>query len=60
MVNNMCDRTMKMKVRKGGILNEVNSNTNTIITTVNSVPDNKSFANRKKSHVNIEDKNADK
>jgi len=60
MVNNMCNRTIKMKVKKGGILNEVNSNTNTIVTTVNSVPDNKSFANRKKSHVNIEDKNADK
>ena len=60
MVNDMCSRTMKMKVKKGGILNEVNSNTNTIVTTVNSVPDNKSFTNRKKSHVNTEDKNADK
>ena len=60
MVNNMCDRTMKMKIKKSGILNEVNSNTNTIVTTVNSVPDNKSFTNRKKSHVNTEDKNADK
>ena len=56
----MCDRTMKMKIKKGGILNEVNSNTNTIVTTVNSVPDNKSFTNRKKSHVNTEDRNADK
>ena len=54
----MCTRTVKFK--KGGILNEVNSNTNTIVTTVNSVPDNKSFTNRKKSHVNTEDKNADK
>ena len=60
MVSDMCDRTMKMKVRKGGILNEVNSNTNSIVTTVNSIPDNKSFDNRKKSHVNKEDKNADK
>ena len=60
MVNDMCDRTMKMKVKKGGILNEVNSNTNTIVTTVNSVPDNKTYTNRKKSHVNTEDKHADK
>ena len=47
----MCDRTIKMKVRKGGILKEVNSNTNTIVTTVNSVPDNKSFTSRKKTCV---------
>lgn len=51
MVNDMCSRTMKMKVKKGGILNEVNSNTNTIVTTVSSVPDNKSFASRKKTCV---------
>ena len=30
MVNNMCDRTIKMKLKKGSILNEVNSNTNSI------------------------------
>ena len=56
----MCDRTVKMKLKKGSVLNEVNSNTNTIVTTVNSIPDNKSFESRKKSHVNTKEENADK
>jgi hypothetical protein len=30
----MCDRTIKMKLKKGSILNEVNSNTNSIELTV--------------------------
>jgi hypothetical protein len=59
MVNDMCDRTMKMKVKKGGILNEVNSNTNTIVTTVKGF-NNKSFNYKKQAHVNTKDKNADK
>ena len=52
MVNNMCSRTIKMKLKKGAILNEVNSNTNTIVTTVKGiVADNKSFASRRISCV---------
>ncbi len=38
----MCSRTIKMKLKKGAVLNEVNSNTNTIITTVKGV-DTKRF-----------------
>ena len=45
----MCDRTMKIK--KGSILSEVNSNTNSIELTVKSL-DTKSFNYKKKSHVN--------
>ena len=59
-VNNMCDRTVKMKFKKGAILQEVNSNTNSIELTVNSVPDNKSFNFKKKSHINTKEKNDDK
>jgi hypothetical protein len=47
----MCDRTVKMKLKKGAILQEVNSNTNSIELNVNSVPDNKSFTSRKKTCV---------
>ncbi len=45
----MCTRTVKFK--KGAILHEANSNTNSIELTVNSVPDNKSFTSRKKTCV---------
>ncbi len=54
----MCTRTVKFK--KGAILHEANSNTNSIELTVNSVPDNKSFNFKKKSHVNTKEKNVDK
>ena len=48
----MCSRTIKMKLKKGAVLNEVNSNTNTIVTTVKGVvADNKSFASRSISCV---------
>ena len=57
--NNMCDRTIKMKLKKGSILQEVNSNTNSLELTVKGI-DTKSFNYKKKSHVNTEDKNADK
>jgi len=53
-VNNMCDRTMKMKFKKGSILNEVNSNTNSIELTVKGL-DTKSFNYKKQSHVNTEE-----
>ena len=33
----MCDRTIKMKLNKGSILQEVNSNTNSIVTTVKGI-----------------------
>ena len=59
MVNNMCDRTQKMKIKKGAILQEVNSNTNSIELTVKGF-NNKSFNYKKQSHVNTEDKNAEK
>ena len=45
----MCDRTMKIK--KGSILSEVNSNTNSIELTVKGL-DTKSFNYKKQSHVN--------
>ena len=38
----MCSRTIKMKLKKGVVLNEVNSNTNTIVTTVKGI-DTKRF-----------------
>ncbi len=59
MVNNMCDRTVKMKLKKGAILQEVNSNTNSIELNVKGL-DTKSFNYKKQSHVNIKEKNADK
>ena len=59
MVNNMCDRTLKMKFKKGSILNEVNSNTNSIELTVKGL-DTKSFNYKKQSHVNTKEKNVDK
>ena len=55
----MCDRTVKMKLKKGAILQEVNSNTNSIELTVKS-GGNKSFNYKKRSHVNTKEKNADK
>jgi len=55
----MCDRTMKMKLKKGSILQEVNSNTNSIELTVKSL-DTKSFNYKKQSHVNTKEKNVDK
>ena len=55
----MCDRTVKMKFKKGSILSEVNSNTNSIELTVKGL-DTKSFNYKKQSHVNIKEKNADK
>ena len=45
----MCDRTMKIK--KGSILSEVNSNTNSIELTVKGL-DTKGFNYKKQSHVN--------
>jgi hypothetical protein len=45
----MCNRTMKIK--KGAILQEVNSNTNSIELTVKGL-DTKSFNYKKQSHVN--------
>ena len=47
----MCDRTVKMKFKKGAILQEVNSNTNSIELTVKGL-DTKSFNYKKQSHVN--------
>ena len=58
-VNNMCDRTIKMKLKKGSILQEVNSNTNSIELTVKGL-DTKSFNYKKQSHVNSKEKNVDK
>ncbi len=52
----MCTRTVKFK--KGAILQEVNSNTNSIELTVKGL-DTKSFNYKKQSHVNIKEKNAD-
>ena len=52
----MCDRTMKMKIKKGSILQEVNSNTNSIELTVKGI-DTKSFNYKKQSHVNSEENN---
>jgi hypothetical protein len=52
----MCTRTIKFK--KGSILSEVNSNTNSIELTVKGL-DTKSFNYKKQSHVNIKEKNAD-
>ena len=48
----MCDRTMKFK--KGAILHEANSNTNSIELTVKGL-DTKSFKYKKQSHVNTEE-----
>ena len=45
----MCNRTMKFK--KGAILHETNSNTNSIELTVKGL-DTKSFNYKKQSHVN--------
>jgi len=45
----MCNRTMKFK--KGAILHEANSNTNSIELTVKGL-DTKSFNYKKQSHVN--------
>ena len=59
MVNNMCDRTQKMKLKKGAILQEVNSNTNSIELTVKGF-NTKSFSYKKQAHVNTEGKNFDK
>jgi hypothetical protein len=47
----MCDRTIKMKLKKGSILSNVNSNTNSIELTVKGL-DTKSFNYKKQSHVN--------
>ena len=55
----MCDRTIKMRLKKGSILSEVNSNTNSIELTVKGL-DTKSFNYKKQSHVNTKEKNADK
>ena len=49
----MCDRTIKMKLQKGTVLSEVNSNTNSIELTVKGL-DTKSFNYKKQSHVNSE------
>jgi hypothetical protein len=53
----MCNRTMKIK--KGAILQEANSNTNSIELTVKGL-DTKSFNYKKQSHVNTKEKNVDK
>jgi hypothetical protein len=53
----MCTRTIKFK--KGSILSEVNSNTNSIELTVKGL-NTKSFNYKKQSHVNTKEKNADK
>ena len=49
----MCDRTIKMKLQKGSVLTEVNSNTNSIELNVKGL-DTKSFNYKKQSHVNSE------
>jgi hypothetical protein len=58
-VNNMCDRTIKMKSNKDSILQDVNSNTNSIELTVKGL-DTKSFNYKKETHVNSKEKNVDK
>jgi hypothetical protein len=50
---------MKMKFKEGSILQEVNSNTNSIELTVKGL-DTKSFNYKKQSHVNSKEKNVDK
>ena len=55
----MCNRTIKMKLKKGSVLHEANSNTNSIELTVKGF-NNKSFNYKKQAHINIKDKNADK
>jgi hypothetical protein len=50
MVNNMCDRTVKMKLKKGSILQEVNSNTNSIELNVKGF-DSKSFGRHSDTYV---------
>ena len=52
----MCDRTIKMKLNKDSILQEVNSNTNSIELTVKGI-DTKSFNYKKQTHVNSEENN---
>ena len=47
----MCDRTIKMKTNKDSILQEVNSNTNSIELNVKGL-DTKSFNYKKQAHVN--------
>ena len=47
----MCDRTIKMKINKDSILQEVNSNTNSIELNVKGL-DTKSFNYKKQAHVN--------
>jgi hypothetical protein len=56
MVNDMCDRTIKMKINKDSILQNVNSNTNSIELTVKGL-DTKSFNYKKQTHVNSEENN---
>jgi hypothetical protein len=58
-VNKMCDRTIKMKSNKDSILQDVNSNTNSIELTVKGL-DTKSFNYKKETHVNSKEKNVDK
>ena len=48
-----------MKLKKGSILQEVNSNTNSIELTVKGL-DTKSFNYKKHSHVNSKEKNVNK
>ena len=50
----MCDRTIKMKLNKDSILQEVNSNTNSIELNVKGL-DTKSFNYKKQTHVNTND-----
>lgn len=50
----MCDRTIKMKINKDSILQEVNSNTNSIELNVKGL-DTKSFNYKKQTHVNTND-----
>ena len=52
----MCDRTIKMKLNKDSILQDVNSNTNSIELTVKGL-DTKSFNYKKQAHVNSEENN---
>ena len=50
----MCDRTIKMKLNKDSILQEINSNTNSIELNVKGL-DTKSFNYKKQTHVNTND-----
>jgi Cu/Ag efflux pump CusA len=49
----MCDRTIKMNLKKGAILQEANSNTNSIELNVRGL-DIKSFNYKKQTHVNTD------